>query len=133
MSTTPQDVRHGPRVRCQGSTCIDPQTRRRLARERHSRPGFVYHLYIASQDVGAPSPTPRLWRTYRSYELANHDALCWIMQQQKKEGAKVWTCYKDWEYDRKYEGRCVRIYTNWELAKSLGKIFTAITTENRLY
>ena len=113
--------------------CFDPELRGKLALEDHSRPGYVFHLYISSQEEGEPPSPPRLWRTYTSYALANHDALCWVLQQQLKAGAKDLTYMSDHEYEREYEGRCSRIHTNWNLSKELGKLYCASTTEARLF
>jgi len=114
-------------------SCFDPRERRQLLREGRSKQGFVYHLYVASQEEGQPVPTPRLLRTYISYDLANHDVLCWVLQQQSEAGAKDWTCTKKEEYERKTEGRCSHIHTNWNLCRELGKMFTAYTVEGRVY
>src|SRR5271170_6993451 len=134
MPPSPRNAQIGPRPRRHPScSCFDTRERRQFVLERRSKPGFVYHLYVASQDEGQAAPTPRLLRTYLSYTLANHDALCWVLHQQKKAGAKVSTCTKNEEYERKSEGRCSCIHTNWNLCAKLGKIFSAYTTEDRLY
>jgi len=133
MSSRLQEDSHTLRLRPRRASCFDPQLRRRLALERHSKPGFIYHLYISSQDEGDPVPSPRLWRTYVSHALANHDALCWVLQQQTKAGARVLTYSKDEEYERVHEGRCSRICTDWNLCRELGKMYCAFTIEDRLY
>jgi|SRR5271170_4924192 len=122
MSPNSQNTQIGSRRR-RRSSCFDPPEKTQLVLERRSKPGFVYRLYVASQDEGQPAPTPRLLRTYISYTLANHDALCWVLHQQKKAGAKVSTCTKNEEYERKSEGRCSCIHTN---VQSWGRCFLRI-------
>lgn len=103
---------------------INPGLRRRLARERNpNAPQFVYHLFVEYENHREHPRGPKSLCTYTSYELANHDALCWLLNEQTKAGARVRAYSNDLDYERLHEGRCCSLSTDWKLCEELNLIF----------
>src|SRR5271170_4441370 len=106
-----------------GNICQNPERRLELAAQRDpNAPQFVYHLYVAILAVGEPVDR-RLLRTYWSPGLAKHDALCWVLHEGRKAGARLPYYFADEKYERKMEGRCCRVATADEIVNDLKKRF----------
>ena len=114
--------------------CIDPEQRVIYGRDRNpNAPRYVYLLWIRVYRSGEPTPPLRLWRTYSSHRLANHDAHCWLLSQQQRAGAQTPSFCSDPVYREKHEGRCLRFKTPPELREELRVQYYACTTEEILY
>src|SRR5271170_1638208 len=104
-----------------------------LAKRDSNAPRFVYHLYTKCQEEGQPPAHEVLQRTYISYELANHDAACWILDQQDRLKPIVNGVYKDKEYEQLSNGRCCKISSTETNSRDWGRSFNVWTVEQPLY
>jgi hypothetical protein len=104
-------------------------------------PETLYQLYISCQYKGERQGIPHRLRTYVSNELANHDALSWIVEQHKIEDAEVrnkegtaTVCHVfDAEFHAHSRERCIRYTTTWEQSLKWGKRYSVWTVEEILY
>jgi hypothetical protein len=106
-------------------------------------PESVYQLYISVQLQGE-RPTPHRLRSYANNELANHDALSWIVEQHKiKEqfhngfhnNGGTATAYHAFDEEfHAYSGdRCVKYATTWNQSLKWGRRYSVWTVEEILY
>src|SRR5947207_15030377 len=96
-------------------------------------PKYVYHLHTLHQEIGKPPAVPQLVRSYASNELGAHDALCWLANMHRKQGAAFLAHYEDEEYKKSTGGRCRKFYTGTQRSIKLGVSFSVWLTEELLY
>lgn len=84
-----------------------------LSSEDYDQQSTVYCLYTSCQETHQRFPTPHLVRTYSSWQLAKHDALCWLLHKHKLHGIpKERGYWSDEDYAEKSEGRLCKLATN---------------------
>jgi hypothetical protein len=108
-------------------------------------PESVYQLYISVQRQGERLRTPHRLRCYANNELANHDALSWIVEQHKlveeqfhedfhKNGGTATAYHVFDEQFHAYSGdRCVKYTTTWNQCLKWGRRYSVWTVEEILY
>ena len=117
----------------QACKCFDPEYRKQLACARDpAAPRYVYHLWGGCVKQGESTAKPYLLGAYSSSALAEHDALCWLIQQQNNAGASEETYCTDDDHRDLHRGTRCRYWTSHTMVEEIGYLYVAWTTEEYL-
>ena len=106
--------------------------RREIVLQRDpSIPKYVYHLYTSLQEDERLPPIIQFRRTYAQYELANQDALSWVLEQHRIRGSDSYL--EDTDYSTQSEGKCAMFSTSPADSEKWCCSYSSWTVEDLLY
>jgi hypothetical protein len=114
---------------------FDPHGRKALtAGQSRDIPAYVSCLWSAYEILGDDRECfPVLHRVYINPALARHDGLCWLMEQQRQDGAAVDEYVPDMSYEMENGGRCFRYRTPDDICEEIEGRYWIFTTLHDLY